>query len=60
LGIFGHIGFFLRFLADCKMSESGSNSAFPLPLRSKIFARNRTNIGWKHEIDASGNEKSEM
>jgi len=37
------------------MFGSGLNSAFPLPPRSKNAAGNRTNIGWKHETDASGN-----
>jgi len=38
------------------MFGSGSNSAFPLPPKSKNVAGNITNIGWKHETNASGNE----
>jgi len=37
------------------------NSAFPpLPPKSKNVAGNRTDIGWKHATDASGNEKKMM
>ena len=67
LGIFGQIGFvldfwqidwcFLDFFGNCKMSGSGSNSAFPLPPKIKNFAGNTTDIGWKHGTDASGNGK---
>jgi len=44
-------------LAYYKMSRSASNSAFPLPPRSKNFVGNRKNIGWKHGVDVSGNGK---
>jgi len=39
------------------MSGIGSNSTFPLPPRSKNIVGNRTDIGWKHGTNASGNEK---
>lgn len=38
-------------------SFGNGDTTFPLPPRSKNSTRNRTNIGWKHGTDISGNKK---